>query len=119
MGSPFYKCQRCTACCRWPGQVRLSDEEITCLAAFLGLTEHDFIQRHTRLRQDRRGLALQERPNGDCIFLEGNDCVVQAVKPRQCQEFPNGWSFPGVEQVCQAVPENPVNPEAAASRVVP
>jgi len=25
----FYECQRCTACCRWPGQVRLTDEEIT------------------------------------------------------------------------------------------
>ncbi|MEJ0090969.1 MAG: hypothetical protein WDM80_14655 [Limisphaerales bacterium] len=29
----FYECQRCTACCRWPGQVRLADVEITRLAA--------------------------------------------------------------------------------------
>ena len=54
----FYECQRCTACCRWPGQVRLSDEEITRLAAFKGLSEFDFIQKYTRLTQDRRGLAL-------------------------------------------------------------
>ena len=54
----FYQCQRCTACCRWPGQVRLTDEEITRFAAFKGLSEYDFIQRFTRLAADRRGLTL-------------------------------------------------------------
>ena len=100
----FYECQRCTACCRWPGQVRLDDSEITRLSAFLQLSEHDFIQRYTRLTQDRRGLALQEKVNGECIFLDGNDCSVQPVKPRQCREFPNLWNFPGFEQVCHALP---------------
>jgi uncharacterized protein len=100
----FYECQRCTACCRWPGQVRLTDEEITRLAAFRSLSEEEFIQRYTRLRQDRRGLALQEKPNGECVFLEGNDCSVQAVKPQQCRGFPNLWNFPGFEKVCHAIP---------------
>jgi Fe-S-cluster containining protein len=100
----FHECQRCTACCRWPGQVRLTDEEITRLAAFKGLTEFDFIQRFTRLTQDRRGLALMDKPNGECVFLEGNDCSVQAVKPQQCRDFPNLWNFPGFEKVCHAIP---------------
>jgi len=101
----FYECQRCTACCRWPGQVRLADEEITRLAAFKSMTEFDFIQKYTRLAQDRRNLALQDKPNGECIFLEGNDCAVQAVKPKQCRDFPNLWNFPGFEKVCRAVPK--------------
>jgi Fe-S-cluster containining protein len=89
----FYECERCTACCRWPGQVRVTDGEITRLAAFKGISEHAFIQQFTRLRHDRRGLALQEKPDGSCVFLDGNDCSVQPVKPQQCRDFPNLWKF--------------------------
>jgi Fe-S-cluster containining protein len=99
----FYECQRCTACCRWPGEVRLDDGEITRVAGFRGITEFEFIQQYTRLTQDRRGLALTDKPNGECIFLEGSDCAVQPVKPRQCRAFPNLWNFPGFEKVCHAV----------------
>src|ERR1044071_2157605 len=102
--SVFYECQRCTACCRWPGQVRLTDDEITRLAAFKRMSEFDFIQQFTHLRHDRRGLVLQEKSSGECIFLEGNDCAVQLVKPRQCREFPNLWNFPGFEKICHAIP---------------
>jgi len=100
----FLECQRCTACCRWPGQVLLSAEEITRLAAFKGLSEHDFIQQFAKLRSDRRGLALKEQPDGACIFLEGDNCAVQPVKPQKCREFPNLWNFPGFEKVCHALP---------------
>ena len=72
--------------------------------AHLGLSEHDFIQRYTRLRPRRDGLALIDKPNGECIFLEGRDCAVQAVKPGQCRGFPNTWNFPGWREVCEAVP---------------
>ena len=91
----FLECQRCTVCCRWPGQVCLTNEEITRLAAFKGITKNEFIQQFTRLRWDRGGLALQEKPDGGCIFLEGNDCAVQSVKPQQCRDFPNLWNFSG------------------------
>jgi hypothetical protein len=100
----FLECQRCTACCRWPGQVRLTTVEITRLAAFQGLSETDFIQQFTRLRWNRGGLALQEQPDGACVFLEGASCAVQPVKPQQCREFPNLWSFPGFEKTCHAIP---------------
>src|SRR3954465_11618516 len=78
----FLECQRCTACCRWPGQVRVTEAEITRLAAFKGLSERDFIERFTRLTKERRGLALLDKPNGECIFLEGDQCAVQPVKPQ-------------------------------------
>jgi Fe-S-cluster containining protein len=100
----FYDCQRCTACCRWPGQVTLTDADITRLAGFLGLDEPAFIDRHTRLRLDRRGLSLSEKPGGACTFLEGVDCLVQPVKPPQCRDFPHHWRFPGFELQCQAIP---------------
>jgi uncharacterized protein len=100
----FYECQRCTACCRWPGEVGFAEGELARLAAFKGMTEHEFIQKYTRLRQDRSGLALQEKPNGECTFLDGNDCSVQPVKPQQCKDFPNLWNFPGFEKQCRAIP---------------
>ncbi len=100
----FLECQRCTACCRWHGQVRLTDGEISRLAAFKGLSEFDFIQQFTWLRTDRHGLSLSEKPDGECIFLEGEDCSVQSVKPQQCREFPNLWNFPGSEKSCHAIP---------------
>jgi uncharacterized protein len=102
----FYECERCTACCRWPGQVRLSDAEITRLATFLRIEEFEFIQQYTRLTVDRRGLALMDKENGECIFLHGNDCAVQSAKPQQCRDFPNLWNFPGFEKVCKALPVN-------------
>src|SRR4051812_31834521 len=72
LGVPvYYECQRCTACCRWPGDVRLAEGEIARLAAFKGMREVPFIQQFTRLTADRRGLSLQEKPNGECIFLDG------------------------------------------------
>lgn len=100
----YHDCQCCTACCRWPGQVRLSEADITRLAAFLRLSEHDFIQNYTRLQQDRRGLALQEKPDGACVLLDGNLCAIQPVKPQQCRDFPNLWKYPGAEQHCRAIP---------------
>jgi Fe-S-cluster containining protein len=98
----FLGCQRCTAGCHWPGQVRLSDAEIARLAAFKNVSEHNFIQRFTRLRHDRRGLALQEQPDGACIFLAGGNCAVQPVKPQQYRDFPNLWNFLGFEKSCRA-----------------
>lgn len=109
----FLECQRCTACCRWPGQVRLSDAEVARLAAFQNVSEHDFIQRFARLRHDRHGLALQEQPDGACIFLQDGNCAVQPVKPQQCRDFPNLWNFPGSEKSCRAIPRE-VSPDEFA-----
>jgi len=102
--SVWFECQRCTACCRWPGDVRLEDDEIPTIAGFLGLSESDFIDRFTRLRTNRQGLSLIEKPNHECIMLNGNDCRIHAVKPRQCKGFPNLWNFPGWRDVCKAIP---------------
>ncbi len=86
--------------------MRLTDAEITRIAAHLGLSEAKFIGRHTRVRPDRQGLSLLEKPNGECEFLAGNDCSIQSVKPQQCRDFPNLWNFPGFEKICHAIPRD-------------
>jgi Fe-S-cluster containining protein len=84
--------------------VVLTDEDISAIAAFLDLPEAEFIEQHTRLRRNRTGLCLHEKPTGECSFLEGINCTINAVKPDQCRGFPNKWNFPGWRQVCEAIP---------------
>jgi len=99
-----YQCVRCGNCCRWPGWVRVSAEEVDRIAEYLELEPRDFIERFTRLRPARDGLALVEKPDGACVFLEGrNVCAIQPVKPAQCEGFPNAWRFPGWRQLCESV----------------
>ncbi len=95
-------CQRCGACCRWPGQVRVSPAEINAIATFLGLPEDVFIQHKTRLRADRKGLALLDKPSGECEFLDGSSCSIHPVKPQQCRDFPDLWNA-GPETICKAI----------------
>ena len=100
----FYQCQRCTACCRWPGDVKVSETEIASIARFLALSEEEFLARFTRLRTDRQGLSLIEKDNHECIMLDGDACIIHPVKPDQCRGFPNTWNFPGWESICHALP---------------
>jgi uncharacterized protein len=108
--SPHYICQRCTNCCRWPGLVRLTNKDITSIAAYLKQSEFRFIQTYTRLRPHRDGLALQEREDGSCVFLNGRSCVIHQVKPAQCAGFPNEWRFPGWRSVCEAIEAEEAEP---------
>jgi hypothetical protein len=107
----YYECQRCTHCCRWPGFVRIEESEVAGIAHFLEMSEHAFIQRYLRLRPQRDGLALIDKgPRADgtysheCVFLDGRDCRIQPVKPRQCAGFPNTWNFPGWREGREAAP---------------
>jgi Fe-S-cluster containining protein len=102
--TPRYLCQRCGNCCRWPGDVRVTEEEVSKIARFLGMRETDFVERCTRLNANRTGLSIIDKPNGECLFLEGvNECRIQPVKPGQCSGFPNDWNFPGWREQCEAI----------------
>jgi Fe-S-cluster containining protein len=100
----YYQCQRCANCCKWPGVVRLREGEAGRIAEFLGLPVFDFTERYTQLLPARDGLTLISKPNHECIFLEGNACGIQSVKPAQCAGFPNAWNFPGWREKCEAIP---------------
>ncbi len=112
----FWECDRCTACCRWPGQVSLTPPEISRIAAHLNLPEPEFIARFTRLNSTRTGLALIDQSDGSCIFLDGSNCRIQPVKPQQCRDFPNLWNFPGFNEVCQARPRE-LSPDDWRARI--
>jgi hypothetical protein len=99
-----YVCQRCGNCCRWPGDVRITESEMESIAQYLGMSEAEFIAQCTRLNANRTGLSIIDKSNGECLFLESqNICRIQPVKPEQCRGFPNAWRFPGWREVCEAV----------------
>lgn len=104
MRDTWYQCDRCTACCKWPGDVKVEDDEIQAIADYLEMDFYDFVRDHTRLRTNRAGLSLLEKENDECVWLEGDQCKLQEVKPRQCRGFPNQWNFKDWKKVCQSKP---------------
>ena len=98
-----YLCQRCGNCCRWPGDVIITQDEAGRIATHLEMGEEEFIQKHTRLSANRRHLSISEKEDGSCRFLAGkNTCLIQPVKPHQCSGFPNQWRFDGWRELCEA-----------------
>ncbi|NLW86302.1 MAG: YkgJ family cysteine cluster protein [Planctomycetes bacterium] len=90
-----FECTGCGGCCAGPaeGYVWVSDEEITAMAAFLGVTPEQFRRQYTR-RVSRRITLVERRDNHDCIFLGPPDssgrrgCTVYQVRPSQCRTWP-------------------------------
>ncbi len=83
-----FTCTGCGDCCTGaPGYVWVNKEEITALAARLGMPVADFEEKYTRRVGIRRSLV--EFPNGDCVFLDANrKCEVYEDRPRQCRTWP-------------------------------
>jgi len=96
--------------------VRLAEGEVERIAAHVGMAVEEFIQNHTRLTHRRDGLALLDQASGACAWLAGNECRINPVKPQQCRDFPNLWTFPGADEVCRAKPVE-VSPEEWQARV--
>ena len=105
MNNKNFNCVRCGTCCKWPGYVRVSSDEIDAIAEFMQISSHEFIEKYTRLTSDRRGLSLIEHDNGLCVFYRESppECVINDVKPAQCRNFPLKWNFEGWEKECRGV----------------
>jgi hypothetical protein len=96
-----FQCARCGNCCKWPGYVRISFEEIAQIADFLEMPVQSFTNEYAILTSDRRGLSLKEKENRQCIFYdEPPACRIEPVKPLQCRNFPARWNFEGWENEC-------------------
>lgn len=91
-----FVCQRCGACCRWPGSVLLEEEDLAAAAAALGMSTGAFIAAHAELARNRAQLTLKERAGGACEFLDPDGrCRIYAARPKQCRDFPRGWRVAG------------------------
>ena len=97
-----FHCRCCGACCRIKdGIVRVSDAEISRIAAYLGMEEAEFIANEAELAPDRKGLVLKSRDDGACVYLDENNlCRLNPVKPDKCRSFPFEWTNPDSSVIC-------------------
>ncbi len=97
-----FVCTQCGKCCRIPGYVRVSESDISRIAACMDLDTDTFIAKHTRLMADRSGLSLLEEKDGVCAHLTDDGiCGIHAAKPEQCTGFPYTWRYPNMESICE------------------
>ena len=81
--------------------MRVSDAEISRIAAYLGMDEAEFIANETELAPDRKGLVLKSRADGACVYLDENNlCRLNPVKPDKCRSFPFEWTNPDSNAIC-------------------
>jgi Fe-S-cluster containining protein len=68
--------------------VWVNKEDITALAAEVGLAVEEFEEKYVRLVGVRK--SLHEYENGDCVFFDHKTrkCQVYAARPRQCRTWP-------------------------------
>jgi hypothetical protein len=68
-------CNGCRRCCQDGDLIRLLPGDV----------ETRYL---TQPPPHQRGqLALQHKPNGDCIYLGETGCTIQDTKPRMCREM--------------------------------
>lgn len=95
MNTPWYesglrfRCTQCGNCCVSRGEhsyLYVMPEEVTAIAAFLGMPETEFLEQCTQ-REDGWTIIRSERP--ECRFLgEEGGCTIYPVRPRQCASWP-------------------------------
>ena len=84
--------------------MRVSDAEISRIAAYLGMGEAEFIANETELAPDRKGLVLKSSADGACVYLDENNlCRLNPVKPDKCRSFPFEWTNPDSSDICPAL----------------
>lgn len=92
-------CRQCAECCRVT-EVQLVERDVAKLARFLGMSEREFMEKHTALDED--GAAILRRVKKEdgstnsgskdglaCEFLDGNECTVYEARPTNCERFPH------------------------------
>jgi len=92
-----FTCQRCGACCREPGIVVMTLEDIVEAAGFLGLGPGTFRTQYDVTNVwGRDCIDIRHRA---CPFLENHDgdssCTLEAAKPEICRSFPHAWAGTG------------------------
>ncbi len=104
-----FECTGCGDCCTGaPGYVWVNREEVTAIAAKVGLPVDQFEKKYVRAVGIRKSLV--EYANGDCVFFDPNTrkCTVYEARPRQCRTWPfwesNVSTKEAWKQTCEVCP---------------
>ena len=82
-----YDCCKCNNCCN-TYDIRLNQNDITAISAYLGQAENDFIEKYLIADKDEYDcLILKDKP---CCFLDADGkCQIYECRPTVCREFPH------------------------------
>lgn len=81
-----FECRRCGTCCTGAsGTIYVGPDEISPIAAYIGLSVYDFAQRY--LYPYKKSFSIKEDSQGNCLFFN-NGCGIYPVRPFQCRAFP-------------------------------
>ena len=105
-------CRQCANCCR-VATAKVTERDIDRLARHFRLKPERILADYVVESEDE-GFILRRRENGECVFLDGNDCTVYEARPEVCQRYPhlvrgNGsiasrmWSMVDRASVCPIV----------------
>ncbi len=91
-------CEKCggKCCIGQSGAVWVSEEEISRISEFLGVTQEAFKSRHTRRLGAKTSLVEYPFEGGfACEFFERKTrrCGIYEVRPQQCRTFPFWQAF--------------------------
>lgn len=84
-------CRQCAECCRVT-EVQLVERDVAKLARFLGISEREFMEKHTALDEDGAAILVRVKSADGvmgCEFLDGNECTVYEARPTNCERFPH------------------------------
>ena len=81
----LFTCRRCGECCKGYGGTYITENEIDNICRFLGLERNTFVKRYCQMSGDRPVIA--QGLDGYCIFWD-KLCIIHAVKPRMCRNWP-------------------------------
>jgi len=92
-----FSCTQCGNCCTGPpGFVWFNQSELEAMAAYLGLTQREFLNRYCDVYGSRWSIRDAWNPEvqgHDCVFLQRDEsgkalCGIYPVRPGQCRTWP-------------------------------
>ena len=82
-----FRCVSCGRCCRRPGWVRFTAEDLRRTARFLGVPAKVFAKRYVD-ETDGEDSWIRVTRRRPCPFLREGGCAIHGAKPEQCRSFP-------------------------------
>ncbi len=84
-----WSCTACGKCCRGPGVVYFTEEDLASIRRLLRLSDARWKRLYKRLVQrEKNGLFLHDSEDACALLGKGGKCTVYEVRPLQCRTFP-------------------------------
>jgi Fe-S-cluster containining protein len=84
----LFKCQQSGNCCRYPGFVYVTPENIKRMSAILNLSEEEFFKEYVQI-QNGWPIIASKTFHQNCFLDCNNKCKVYEGRPDPCKSYPN------------------------------